>query len=162
MCQNMVERRGERWYFAGRRNGVINVGGLKVHPEEVEAVLNDHPAVRMSLVRARKNPITGAVVTADVALVDPDAAATPEAQTALRDAILSACRAALPPTDSTISNVTGSGWTRPTRAPLLRRKPPTNPGPVIRSSRGIPSAESLTPWNTQMSWSHRARVSPRH
>jgi len=59
-------------------------------------VLNDHPAVRMSLVRARKNPITGAVVTADVTLVDPDAAATPEAQKALRDAILSACRAALP------------------------------------------------------------------
>jgi acyl-coenzyme A synthetase/AMP-(fatty) acid ligase len=94
---DMVELRGGRWYFAGRRNGVINVGGLKVHPEEVEAVLNDHPAVRMSLVRARKNPITGAVVTADVTLVDPDAATTPEAQKALRDAILSACRAALPP-----------------------------------------------------------------
>jgi acyl-coenzyme A synthetase/AMP-(fatty) acid ligase len=94
---DMVELRAGRWYFAGRRNGVINVGGLKVHPEEVEAVLNDHPAVRMSLVRARKNPITGAVVTADVALVDPDAAVTPEAQKALRDAILTACRAVLPP-----------------------------------------------------------------
>jgi acyl-coenzyme A synthetase/AMP-(fatty) acid ligase len=94
---DMVERRGERWYFAGRRNGVINVGGLKVHPEEVEAVINDHPAVRMSLVRARKNPITGAVVTADVALVDPAAAETPEGQRALRASILEACRAVLPP-----------------------------------------------------------------
>ncbi len=94
---DMVELKAGRWHFDGRRNGVINVGGLKVHPEEVEAVLNDLPAVRMSLVRARKNPITGAVVTADVTLVDPSAAETPEGQRALRDAILSACRAVLPP-----------------------------------------------------------------
>ena len=94
---DMVEFRGDRYHFAGRRNGVINVGGLKVHPEEVEAVLNRHPAVRASLVRARKNPITGAVVAAEVALVDPGAAATPEAQSALRASILDACRASLPP-----------------------------------------------------------------
>ena len=62
----MVELRGDRYYFVGRRDGVINVGGLKVHPEEVEAVINRHPRVQMSLVRARKNPFTGAVVVADV------------------------------------------------------------------------------------------------
>jgi acyl-coenzyme A synthetase/AMP-(fatty) acid ligase len=94
---DMVELRGERYHFAGRRNGVINVGGLKVHPEEVEAVLNRHPAVRASLVRARKNPITGAVVAAEVALVDPSLAATPETQSVLRASILDACRASLPP-----------------------------------------------------------------
>ena len=94
---DMVELRGGRYHFAGRRNGVINVGGLKVHPEEVEAVLNRHPAVRASLVRARKNPITGAVVAAEVALTDPNLAATPEAQSALRASILDACRASLPP-----------------------------------------------------------------
>ena len=38
-----VELRGDRYHFQGRRDGVINVGGLKVHPEEVEAVLNRHP-----------------------------------------------------------------------------------------------------------------------
>ena len=72
---DMVERRGDRYYFLGRRSGVINVGGLKVHPEEVEAVLNRHPAVRMSLVRARKSPITGSLVVAEVVLKgesDPD------------------------------------------------------------------------------------------
>ena len=36
----------------GRNGGIINVGGLKVHPEEVEAVINRHPRVRMSLVGA--------------------------------------------------------------------------------------------------------------
>ena len=65
---DIVELRGDRYYFVGRRGGIINVGGLKVHPEEVEAVINRHPDVRMSLVRSRKNPITGAVVVADVVL----------------------------------------------------------------------------------------------
>jgi acyl-coenzyme A synthetase/AMP-(fatty) acid ligase len=93
---DMVELENGRWRFVGRRNGVINVGGLKVHPEEVEAVVNRHPAVRMSLVRARRNPITGAVVTADVALVEPQAAASPEQKAALRADIMAMCRTALP------------------------------------------------------------------
>jgi NAD(P)-dependent dehydrogenase (short-subunit alcohol dehydrogenase family) len=41
-----------------------------VHPEEVEAVINAHPWVRMSLVSARRNAITDAVVTAGVVLAD--------------------------------------------------------------------------------------------
>ena len=65
---DVLELRDDRYYFVGRRDGVINVGGLKVHPEEVEAVINRHPEVRMSLVRTKKNPITGALVVADVVL----------------------------------------------------------------------------------------------
>jgi acyl-coenzyme A synthetase/AMP-(fatty) acid ligase len=67
---DMVELRGDRYYFVGRKGGIINVGGQKVHPEEVEAAINRHPAVWASLVRARKNPITGAIVAADVVLKD--------------------------------------------------------------------------------------------
>jgi acyl-coenzyme A synthetase/AMP-(fatty) acid ligase len=90
---DMVERRGGRYYFVGRRDGVINVGGLKVHPEEVEAVINHHPGVRMSLVKARKNPFTGAIVVADVvASAGPEPGAGPEA---LKKEILEACRRAL-------------------------------------------------------------------
>jgi acyl-coenzyme A synthetase/AMP-(fatty) acid ligase len=63
-----VELRGDRYHFLGRKGGVINVGGLKVHPEEVEAVINRHPDVQMSLVRSRKNPMTGSIVVADVVL----------------------------------------------------------------------------------------------
>ena len=63
-----LELRDGRYYFVGRRDGVINVGGLKVHPEEVESVINRHPEVRVSLVRTKKNPITGALVVADVVL----------------------------------------------------------------------------------------------
>ena len=90
---DMVERRGDRYHFIGRRGGVINVGGLKVHPEEVEAVINRHPAVRMSLVKGRRNPITGAIVVAEVVLNAPGA----EDEPALRESILAACRAALAP-----------------------------------------------------------------
>ena len=72
---DMVERRGDRFHFVGRRGGIINVGGLKVHPEEVEAVINRHPAVRMSLVKGRRNPITGAIVVAEVVLNEQAAGA---------------------------------------------------------------------------------------
>jgi acyl-coenzyme A synthetase/AMP-(fatty) acid ligase len=65
---DLLELRDGRYYFVGRRDGVINVGGLKVYPEEVETVINRHPAVHMSLVRTKKNPITGALVVAEVVL----------------------------------------------------------------------------------------------
>jgi acyl-coenzyme A synthetase/AMP-(fatty) acid ligase len=71
---DMVERRGDRLHFVGRRGGVINVGGAKVHPEEVEAALNAHAAVLASRVFGRRSPITGALVFADVVLRDADAA----------------------------------------------------------------------------------------
>ncbi len=65
---DLLEMRDGRYYFVGRRDGVINVGGLKVYPEEVESVINRHPAVHMSLVQTKKNPITGALVVANVVL----------------------------------------------------------------------------------------------
>lgn len=65
---DIVELRDGRYYFVGRRDGVINIGGLKVYPEEIEAVINRHPEVLMSWVRSKKSPITGALVVADVVL----------------------------------------------------------------------------------------------
>jgi acyl-coenzyme A synthetase/AMP-(fatty) acid ligase len=92
---DIVELRGERYYFVGRRGGIINVGGLKVHPEEIEAVINRHPDVRMSLVRARKNPITGAIVVADVVLrAEPGNG--DDRSTKLKREIMQVCRDSLP------------------------------------------------------------------
>ena len=68
---DLVELRGDRYFFIGRRGGIINVGGQKVHPEEVEAVINQHPAVHSSLVKSRKSPVIGAVVVAEVVLKQP-------------------------------------------------------------------------------------------
>lgn len=89
---DLVEQRGDRLHFVGRNNGIINVGGLKVNPEEVEALLNAHPDVRASLVKARRNPLTGAIVVAEVVARDGAAA-----DAALKAALLELCRARLPP-----------------------------------------------------------------
>src|SRR5213080_4997295 len=92
---DIVELRGARYHFIGRRGGIINVGGLKVHPEEVEAVINGHPQVQMSVVRTRKNAITGALVVADVVLrTAPDSAETGRVAELERE-ILQRCRDAL-------------------------------------------------------------------
>jgi acyl-coenzyme A synthetase/AMP-(fatty) acid ligase len=92
---DILERRGERYYFVGRKGGIINIGGLKVHPEEVEAVINRHPRVRMSLVRPKQSPITGSIVVADVVL-EPEDNGAKEQQVALKDDILEFCRRSLP------------------------------------------------------------------
>ena len=91
---DMVERRGDRYFFIGRKGGIINIGGLKVHPEEVEAVINQHPRVRMSLVRAKRSPVTGAIVIADVVL--KSAAGPSRGEPDVKDEILELCRGALP------------------------------------------------------------------
>ncbi len=89
---DMIEQRGNRFVFAGRRGGIINVGGLKIHPEEIEAVINRHPQVRMSLVRPKRSPVTGAIVVADVVLKPDGAGATPQ----VKHDILELCRQTLP------------------------------------------------------------------
>jgi acyl-coenzyme A synthetase/AMP-(fatty) acid ligase len=91
---DMLELSGDRYSFVGRRDGVINVGGFKVHPEEIEAVINRHPAVQMSLVRTKKNPITGALVIADVVLQASPQASDRDART-LQNEILLFCRKTL-------------------------------------------------------------------
>ena len=90
---DMVALVGERYAFIGRREGVINVGGQKVHPEEVEAVISQHPGVQMARVHGRRSPITGALVVADI-VVRPSAAAG--SFDAMKAEILAACQAALP------------------------------------------------------------------
>jgi acyl-coenzyme A synthetase/AMP-(fatty) acid ligase len=91
---DMVELRGDRYHFVGRRGGIINIGGLKVHPEEIEALINRHAEVRMSRARSRRSPITGSIVVADIILADGcDVSRSDE----IRDKILAHCRAQLAP-----------------------------------------------------------------
>jgi acyl-coenzyme A synthetase/AMP-(fatty) acid ligase len=93
---DVLELRDGRYYFSGRRGGIINVGGLKVHPEEVEAVINRHPRVQMSLVRSRKSPVTGAIVVAEIVLKPESAPSAGTGETtALKTEILESCHRAL-------------------------------------------------------------------
>jgi acyl-coenzyme A synthetase/AMP-(fatty) acid ligase len=88
---DMVERHGERYFFVGRRSDIINVGGLKVHPETVESVINRHPSVSMSRVRSRRSPITGAIVVADVVLRESETEPA-----SMQDNLMEFCRQSLP------------------------------------------------------------------
>ncbi|UXU74431.1 MULTISPECIES: class I adenylate-forming enzyme family protein [unclassified Paracoccus (in: a-proteobacteria)] len=63
---DLVRIQHGRVLFLGRGNGVINVGGDKVHPEEIESVILTHPDVAMVQVYAKRNPIMGALVAADI------------------------------------------------------------------------------------------------
>jgi acyl-CoA synthetase (AMP-forming)/AMP-acid ligase II len=75
---DQVEQAGDRIRFLGRANGAINVGGNKVHPEAVEAVLRTHPQVAEARAAGRANPFTGQVVTAEVVPRPGAAAVLPE------------------------------------------------------------------------------------
>jgi acyl-CoA synthetase (AMP-forming)/AMP-acid ligase II len=92
---DIVERRGDRYHFIGRKSGIINIGGLKVHPEEVEAVINRHPQVKMSHVHPKQNPVTGSIVVADVVLKSEQQGAA-ERLHKVREDILKLCRETLP------------------------------------------------------------------
>jgi acyl-coenzyme A synthetase/AMP-(fatty) acid ligase len=62
-----VEVRGDRVYFVGRVEGsMINVGGSKAYPADVERVLLGHPAVRWCRVHARRAPLVGYLAAAEV------------------------------------------------------------------------------------------------
>ncbi|MEO0830075.1 MAG: class I adenylate-forming enzyme family protein, partial [Pseudomonadota bacterium] len=75
---DMLDVTEDRAFFLGRDSGVVNVGGVKVYPERVERVIAGVPGVGLVQVLSRKNPITGALLMANVV-------ATPEAdQTALK------------------------------------------------------------------------------
>ena len=65
---DLVEIRGERIYFLGRGDEVINVGGLKVNPEEVEGALCSLEEITDACVYGKKNPITGNIVAAQIVL----------------------------------------------------------------------------------------------
>ncbi len=57
---------GGAFRVCGRRKSMVNVAGLKVFPEEVEAVLDAHPSVLASRVSGQDHPLMGEVVVADI------------------------------------------------------------------------------------------------
>jgi acyl-coenzyme A synthetase/AMP-(fatty) acid ligase len=52
----------------GREKSMINVSGNKVFPEEVEAVLKEHAAIKEARVFSAKHALTGEIVSAEVVL----------------------------------------------------------------------------------------------
>ncbi len=67
-----VEVRGEYIRILGRRSEMINVGGQKVSPVDVESVLLEAPNVAEASVRGVDHPIMGKVVHARVSLIEDE------------------------------------------------------------------------------------------
>jgi len=63
---DLVETRGEYFRILGRRSELINVGGEKVYPGEVESVILEMPEVAEVAVVGEPNAIVGRVVVAQV------------------------------------------------------------------------------------------------
>ncbi|MGH7642017.1 MAG: class I adenylate-forming enzyme family protein [Candidatus Dormibacteria bacterium] len=59
------------YYFLGRKDDLLNVGGENVYPKEVEAILLSHPGVRDSAVVGIPHQVKGMVPAAAVVLKDP-------------------------------------------------------------------------------------------
>jgi long-chain acyl-CoA synthetase len=57
-------------FLLSRKKAVINLAGRKVFPEEIETVLNRHPAVRESRAFGRSHPHLGEVIEAELVLED--------------------------------------------------------------------------------------------
>jgi long-chain acyl-CoA synthetase len=77
-------------FLMGRKKSVINVAGMKVFPEEVERVLNEHPGVKRCRVIGREHPQMGQVPVAEVIPSDPEAVPKPVELQRFCKAVLSA------------------------------------------------------------------------
>ncbi len=67
-----VEVEGDHLRILGRTSEIINVGGEKVYPAEVESVLLQLPNVASVTVFGHRSPITGQIVGARVQLREPE------------------------------------------------------------------------------------------
>jgi acyl-CoA synthetase (AMP-forming)/AMP-acid ligase II len=92
---DLVERRGDRYEFTGRRSDVIVVGGAKVYPKRVEELIRSVPGIVEARVYGLPSAVTGELVAGEIVLADP----LPEGQSpeAVRAAVLTNCRATLEP-----------------------------------------------------------------
>jgi acyl-CoA synthetase (AMP-forming)/AMP-acid ligase II len=63
---DLVRIEGDRIIFIGRKSEVINVGGVKVHPLDVENCVTPLKGVKVVRAYGRKNPIVGQIVAIEV------------------------------------------------------------------------------------------------
>jgi len=87
--QDRVEVDGDYFRILGRVTDLINVGGQKVYPAEIEEVIMALPNVVDVAVYGERNQLLGQIIVARVAL------AQPEAPDLLKTRIRAACRARL-------------------------------------------------------------------
>lgn len=102
-------------YLVGRLHSVINVGGMKCFPEEIEEVLCRHPGVAEARVMAMANAAFGSVPVAEI--VPKDVAAPPRGME-----LTSHCRQEL------------SSYKVPMRFTMVASIPKTPSGKILRQA----------------------------
>ena len=86
--QDCVQLENGRVYFLGRSSGVINVGGNKVYPEEVESLVLSFPEIRYARVIAKPSPVLGELVSLEVQARPMSS----EEQKILKSRIITSCK----------------------------------------------------------------------
>ena len=84
---DLVNIKDQRIVFMGRQSDTINVGGVKVHPLEVENVIAALPGIKVARVYGQDNPVVGQIVAVDLLLEDQS---NPQE---IEDAVREACTA---------------------------------------------------------------------
>jgi long-chain acyl-CoA synthetase len=72
MTGDAVERNGDCLRILGRKSDIINVGGQKVYPAEVEEVICEMDGIADATVYGEKNQLLGNIVCAKVKLAKPE------------------------------------------------------------------------------------------
>jgi acyl-CoA synthetase (AMP-forming)/AMP-acid ligase II len=122
-------------YLAGRTDDVINRGGEKVYPAEVEDVLLEDARVREAVVVARPDPILGSVPVAYV--IPADLSLPAEIRSSLVADLTARCEAELP------------RFKRPMDVTVVDDLPRTPTGKVQRNrTRALLADEQLTAGST--------------
>tara|TARA_X000000368_G_scaffold419094_2_gene422436 strand:+ start:4808 stop:6148 length:1341 start_codon:yes stop_codon:yes gene_type:complete len=85
MTGDQVETKGEYLKILGRKSEIINVGGDKVYPQEVENIILQIKNIADATVYGEKNPILGSIVCCKVSLIKK------EEKKAVRERIKSFC-----------------------------------------------------------------------
>lgn len=115
---DLVEIVGDRAVFTGRRDGQVNVGGVKVSPEQVEQVILGLAGVSDALVTPRANPITGYVLSVEIVLAQN--AVVDDVRMALRAALAGLPPAARPRLISFVDQIDLAASGKKRRAPVAR------------------------------------------
>jgi long-chain acyl-CoA synthetase len=91
MTGDAVEERGDYLRILGRASDLINVGGRKVYPPEIESVIQEVDNIAEAAVRGEPHPFTGQIVIARVSLH------TPEEPASVQRRVRAHCRERLQP-----------------------------------------------------------------
>ena len=112
-----VETDGEYLRILGRASDLINVGGRKVYPPEVESVIQEVENVREAAVSGERHPFLGQIVVAQVSLERNENVR--EVERRVRDH----CRSRLEPYKVPVKVSVSSGPLHSERQKTLRRAP---------------------------------------